>query len=30
LLIGHLNSPQHDRPLLQFVVVEITRSEAES
>ena len=30
LSIGRLNSPQHDRPLMQYVVVEITPSEAES
>jgi hypothetical protein len=30
LSIGHLKSPQHDRPLMQYVVVEITSSEAES
>jgi hypothetical protein len=30
LSIGHLNGPQHDRPLMQYVVVEITPSEAES
>jgi hypothetical protein len=30
LSIGHLNNPQHDRPLMQYFVVEITPSEAES
>jgi hypothetical protein len=30
LSIGHLNGPQRARPLMQYVVVEITPSEAES
>jgi len=30
LSIGRLNSPHHVRPLMQYVVVEITPSEAES